>query len=182
MANDKQTFNTKLFECCSEDVLRPDFQCIYFIDGFAYATNSHVMVKQSIGLQSVINPEVLEGKLLHKDSFKACMGFETVECTPDGMACSNLNGQVAFFEYYNTDKPTPDFNKMIPTKDKFCEIGAIGLNPDMLVKVTKALYCPNKTFRMRYTGNATAIVIDVIGEDDQIAIIMPIPLMDSLFS
>lgn len=180
---EKQTFNTKLYECCATDELRPVMQCIYFNNGFAYASNGIVCIKQTMSFHSVIALENLDGRLLHRDSYKTIMGFEFAEANGSGIECWNTNGQKAFFEYFEpgpNDK-IPNFEAMINPKRGLTSLSFIGFNPGEFDKLVKALYAPAGNYRLQFTGIDSPILVDVVGIDDQWGIIMPIILNNSFF-
>lgn len=179
----KQTFNTKVFECCADDKLRPIMQCVFFENGYAYASDGTVAIKQTLSFQTVIDIPELDGKLLHKDSYSAVMGFEFATATPDGIDCLNANGQKAFFEYFappETDK-IPNYEAIIKGKRGLTSVGFIGIDPRRLARLTKALYDPSGNLRLQFSGVDSAIFVDVVGVDEQQAIMMPIILNDTLF-
>lgn len=178
----KNTFNTKLYEVCGDDDLRPVLQCVQFRNGFAYATNGHISIKQTLDLQSVLNKDMLEGKLLHRDSYRAIMAFEIAECNEDGIYCKNTNGQIAFFAYFESlGEPIPDISKAMHTGKGPANLSFIGIDPEMLTKLTKAIYNPGNNLRMQFTGLNSAILIDAVGIEDQEAILMPNAINGSLF-
>lgn len=182
--SEKTNFTTKLHKCCSDDKdeLRPFSKAIHFVNGHAYASDGYIMVKTSLEYQSVLNPEKLEGKAIHKDNFKEILKFEIAECCEDGISCKNIDGQVAFYEYYDMkEAKTPNFESMIPDKSKLKDIAQIGINPKKMAALCEALYSETGTYRVRFTGNETAILIDVVGLPLQVGILMPIALSDSLF-
>lgn len=184
MAEQKFNFTTKLHKCCSNDKeeLRPWSKAIHFIGGYAYATDSNVLVKTSLEYQNVIAPENLDGKSIHKDNFREILKFEIVECCEDGVSCKNNDGQVAFYEYIEfKDVKIPDFDKVIPDKSKVIEINQIGIDPKNVERCTSAMYSDSGAYRLRFTGAGSAILVDVVGYSEQIGIIMPRLLSDSIF-
>lgn len=178
---EKQTFTTKLHEACSSDELRPILMCVHFMNGFAYASDAHIVVKQSLEYHSIINPELLEGKSIHKDNYKAIMQFENSECCDSGIACSNPDGRTAFYEYFDRKGvELPDMDKFLkPTGQKSVEF--IGIYPEFLTRLCKALHTPDGSIRMLFQGIDKCILIDVVGIENQYAVIMPAILNDSLF-
>lgn len=179
----KQTFNTRLHECCHDDPLKPITQCVHFSGGWAYAYNGVIAIRQSLAFQSVQEPENLDGKSLHKDSYKAAMNFEIVTATDDGIHCVNENGQSAFFDYFEfkAGEKQPDIEKIFNNRKGQKQIGFIGFNPEQFAKLAKALYAPGGNIRCQFTGVDSAILVDVIGVDDQEAVMMPVILNDTLF-
>lgn len=180
--NEKMTFMTKLYEVCGDDELRPVMQCIYFDCGYAFATNGYISIKQTIAFHSILYPENLDGKLLHRENYKAAMAFDIVECSDEGISCINTNGQKAFFEYYTLKdgEKLLNFDSAFNTKGQR-QLGFIGVNPEQLMKLSRAMHDPNKNLRLQFTGIDSAILVDVPGIDEQEGRIMPIILKDSLF-
>lgn len=184
MAEQKDNFTTKLHKCCSsdKDELRPFSKAIHFTNGFAYASEGHVLVKTSLEYQRVLNPEKLNGKSIHKDNFKEILKFEIAECFDDGISCRNTDGQIAFYEYYDmSGNKIPDFDKVIPDTSKIKNINTIGIDPSYVDMLTSAMYSDSGVFRLRFTGSESAIIVDCIGFPGQIGIIMPNVLSDSIF-
>jgi hypothetical protein len=183
--SEKLNFTTPLHKCCVSDKdgeLRPAMLAVHFLNGYAYATNSHVLVKCSLEYHQVLNPEKLEGKAIHKDNFKEILKFEIVECCDDGISCKNADGQIAFYEYFDLKgQKVPDFESIIPKNKKYYDTFKIRINPKMLSICTSAMYSGNDGFRLRFTGLNSAIVVDSIGFDNQIGIVMPVILRESIF-
>jgi len=178
----KQTFFTRLHECCGDDELRPLMQCVKFENGYAYAGNGMVAIKQTLALCGVINPENLDGKYLHKDSYKAIMSFEIAEANTDGVECWNENGQRVFFAYTEPPKDgNIDWESGMKKKKGLTGVTFIGFNPEQFAKLAKALYAPGGNIRVQFTGIDTAMLVDVVGVDEQEAIIMPYILNNTLF-
>ena len=187
MSDKKQTFTTKLHECTAKDSLRPMLQCVHFLNGFAYASNSYVCIKQSLEYHNIVEPENLDGEALHRDSYAAAMKFDYVLATPDGLDCSSVNGQKAFYEYYRPENidtgedslekvgrnRIPDFERVLNPARGVTSMSFIGVNPDHFTTLMKALHAPAKTVRIQFTGIETAILVDVVGVEDQNAVIMP---------
>lgn len=180
---EKHTFNTKLHECCGSDPVRPAFQCVYFKNGFAYATDGYVCIKQTLALQGVYDPENLEGKALHRDSYKDLMGFEEVVCSEDGIEACNANGQKVFFEYYpeSEESPAPDFERFLKGKKGATPMTFIGIDFTSFEKLNKALYAPGGNIRLQFTGIDSHILVDAIGVEDQEATMMPKLLESTLW-
>jgi len=178
----KYTFTTKLYEVCADDKLRPLMQCVHFKDGFAYASNGYISIKQTLELHSVMNKELLEDKSIHKDSYKAIMAFEIAECNEEGIYCKNTSGQTAFFGYFDRmGEMIPNFEKAMQTGKGLTSLSFIGLDPDLLNKLSKAIYNPSNNMRMQFTGIDSAIIIDAVGVDGQSARLAPRMINDSLF-
>lgn len=179
---EKYTFTTKLHEACATDQLRPIFSCVHFMNGFACASEGHIAIRQSLEYHSIINPEMLDGKSLHKDNYKAIMGFEVAEASEDGISCKDTDGRTAFFEYFDMKgAEQPNFDTIFENKKGLKQVSFIWFNPTLLAKLSKALHCPDGCIRCQFTGIDTKIMVDAVGIENQEAIIMPHILEDSLF-
>lgn len=181
---DKNTFNTRVNECCSDDKLRPAMQCVHFVNGYAYASNGFLAIKQTLSFQSVLTPENLDGHSLHRDSYRAIMGFDIAQANTDGIECWTDDGQHVFFEYfeYKNGEKMPDIEAMIKPKRGLTQLSFIGIDSELLQKLNKALYIPNEhSMRLQFTGIDSAILVDVPGVDEQAAIVMPKIINATLF-
>lgn len=163
---EKQNFTTELHKCCSSDKKETRLwaKAIHFNNGFAYASEGHVLIKSSLEYHSVINPENLEGKAMHKDNFKEIIKFDVAECLEDGISCKSVDGQVAFYEYFNMEgTKAPDFNKVIPSGSEFKSLFQVGLNPTYVSKLSDAMFYGESCLRYRFTGQNSAILVDATG-------------------
>lgn len=183
---EKQTFKTKVFECYAgnDDKLRPAMQCVHFENGYAYASNGMMAIKQALSLHSILDPQELDGNSLHRDSYKAIMSFEIAQVSPDGVNCWNENGQTAFYEFYqfSENDKRPNIDAILSPKRGLTSLDFLGINPDLLGRIYKALYIPaDHTVRMQFTGIDSLIIIDVPGVDEQTAGLMPSVINGVLF-
>lgn len=179
----KQTFTTKLYEVAASDELRPIMSCIHFKEGYAYASDGHIAIKQTLELHTILQPEYLDGQSLHRDSYKAIMTFDKATADDSGITCTSATGQEAFFPYFefSENEKAPDINSIIPTRTGSVQLSFIGINSQFLARLGKALHNPGNNMRLQFTGIDRAIMVDVIGVEDQQGIIMPVILNDSLF-
>jgi len=178
---EKQNFNVKIYEACSDDELRPIMMCVHFKDGYAYASEGHILVKQSLEYHSIINPEILNGRSIHRDNFKNIMQFEIAECTEDGIVCKDADGRTAVFDYFDMKgESMPDFEKFF-NGNEIKEVRFIGLNFKLINKLEKAMHNPIGIFRLRFQGNDKCVMIDVADIPNQWAIIMPALIEEGLF-
>ena len=178
---DRENFNTKLHEVCSTDELRPIMMCVHFVNGFAYAADSSICIKQSLEYHSIINPESLEGKSIHRDSYKNIMQFEKAECTEEGILCSDPDGRKAFFEYFKRDGDIPDFDKLFKGF-KETKVPFIGMNPKLINRLSAAMHSIDGILRLRFQTLDKAIFIDCVGIPNQEGILMPALINDTLFT
>jgi hypothetical protein len=179
---EKKTFTTKLYEVCSSDELRPVMMCIHFLNGFAYASDGHMCVKQSLEYHTILGIDFLEGKSIHKDNYKAVMGFETAECNEDGITCNDSDGRTAFYDFFDLKGvEMPNFESVLkPVGQKSIEF--IGITPEYLSRIWKALHVPSNVLRLQFQGVDKPILIDTPEIENQWAILMPAMVEDSLWA
>jgi hypothetical protein len=185
MGKDKYTFKTKLHLCCADDELRPAMACIHFVGGYAYAASGCVAIKQPIDYHSILNPEFLEGKSIHKDSYSKIMSYEFAECEELGIRCKTEDGREVFFKYHDlSSQKIPNVDKVITNAvkkkiDAF-ETLVIGVNPEYLKDLFNAMH-GDVGVKLTVTGKVSPIIVQVPGDNEQIGIIMPVQVDDTLF-
>ncbi len=181
MSKDRNNFFAPLHLVCADDEYRPAFAFVYFIDGFAYATNGSMFIQQSIDdYCTVINKESLNGHALHKDSFANIMKFESVEARENGVECWDEGGKKAFFSYKAVDN-APNFKRVLDDIPSPTPVQAFGINPKYFDIAGKVLVHGLSPIRVRLTGTATAMLLDCETSPNQRCFIMPSSINDTLF-
>lgn len=169
---------TKLETICSTDDLRPAMQCVYFKNGFVYATDGLVAVKQHLHIHG-IDEEVakhLDGQMLHKDHLKLMKKCDYFEIVKGGI--KSKKGIIEMIHLFVTEERYPDVEAVIP-KSGFSEIDGITLNASIMKRLQDvmlmALDNTYKYVRLKFRDKNKAILITTnIPEEDQIAIMMPV--------
>jgi len=177
---DKFNFTTKIYVACSTSELRPIFNCVHIINGFLYAGNGIIVVKQPLSLHSILNPEYLEGKSIHRLNFIDIMAFDTAAANEDGIECKTGDERSAFFAYYDRkDQVLPDFAAIF-RGHKIVNIPFIGFSPDNLKLMLNALYLPNGQVKINFGGIDKNMLIETPGVPDQLAIMAPVLIEPTL--
>lgn len=181
--NQKFNFPTPLHLACATDELRPVMEYVHFVNGFAYASDAHILVKQSINEYCTVHDkENLTGKCIHRDSFENIRKFDNAKALMDGIECWDDNGgKKAFFPYGTVEEKRPNFETVIP--DGPAEnVPFIGINPKYIEIASKCLARDKHTaVRMIFHGQNKAIILKAEDYPEQIVIIMPIILGGNLF-
>lgn len=174
MAETKNTFISDLHLACSKDDLRPSMQCVHFKNGFAYATDAYVVIKQPLHLSPVENMDILDGVAIHAESFKAIRKMRQVTATEEGFECISKDGSKVFFEY--SKEESPDFDAVLEPKGAQM-IGEIGINPGLVGVLKKAMAGGDKV-KMTFQGQRAGILIEPIQSDyeGEVAMIMPLDI------
>ena len=153
-------------------------QCVHFKNGFAYASNAHVLIKQPLSLSNIQEPENLEGKAIHSSIFKEIRKMKYVVCTPDGFECRTKDNQKVFYQYSETNTP-PDFEAVIP-KDKLGGVAEIGIKPAFVTLLGKAMAGGTYGLKAAFRGARGAIIFEPLQQEynGEIGLVMPMILTD----
>lgn len=117
----RQNFTRDLSIACSTDTFRPVMNHVYFSNGYAYASDSHILIKQSLEYHTIEGKEHLEGRFIHKNTFKAIYKYPCAEAKEEGIECTDKFGNKVLFRYNNLgDSKFPNaeglFNKFKPNE------------------------------------------------------------------
>lgn len=175
MAEIKNTFISNLHLACGKDDLRPAMQCIHFKNGFAYASDGYVVIKQPLHLSPVDNMDILDGVSIHSESFKAIRRMRQVTATEDGFECISKDGSKVFFEYSKVE--SPNFDAVLEPKGAQM-IGEIGINPGLIGVLKKAM-AGGSGVKMTFQNQGAGIMIEPIGLEYEGEVAMVMPIMTS---
>lgn len=183
----KVTFfeNYQLHKCCANDDLRPALNFVHFMNGYAYATNAHVIVRAAITeIVSECTPEIV--KLLNNHSISArnfarVIRHREVEITDNGFVYTNeLERVETLYRWYNIKDNTitgfykhandellnqpriPNMESILPdSKDVTIPIDYVGINVNSLMDVSNAMGGNEKKLNkmdLYFTGKGHAIL------------------------
>ena len=170
MAENKNNFkkSVKMHLACKPDPLRPAYGYIQFKDGFAYASDGHIAVKNRIEEISGLNQaeiEALNGKFLQYEFYRDML--KCIECK---------NGDDSVFFYFSTVEKPLDIKKVIDEHLSMepMAVEHISLNMKYLTDLSKAMYqCESCTFI--FHGEGRGVVLKSNDEYvNSVGLIMPI--------
>lgn len=164
---------------CANDETRPVMNCVHFENGFAYASDGHILVRNKIEECALLNDsqiEMLNGKNLHRDSYKQLIKYDTIIVSEDGIEAKK-NGQTAFFYFDKTETKYPNAEAAIQNalNNPSAPMSQIGINTTYLIKLNKALF-NSSACRYQFTGENSAIILQSL-DSDSLGIIMPYQIM-----
>lgn len=141
----KNNFDKKvqMHLACAKDDHRPEMQCIYFNNGFAYATDTHILVRNRISEISGLNEseiEALNGKFLRADFYKDMLKYDSIMIAEDGIECAKGNDK-AFF-YFSTFEKYPDAEKVLQNamNKQTVPLPQFSFDMELMQRLNKALY------------------------------------------
>lgn len=165
-------FLTKLHLACSGDSMRPALQHVYFKDGYAYATNAHVLVKQKLEHHGFTEEDVkaIDGMAVHVDLFKEVYKANMFAVREHGLECFNKSG-ISMMVPFVEGLQFPNVEAVIP-KTEPEKLSEIRLSPKYLSLIKDLSLNPNSVDFTFYGKNRGVIITGV--DHDEVILIMPI--------
>lgn len=154
-----------LYDIVANDELRPAMQCVYFLGGYAYATDAHMLIKAKI--EDICNFDleeiaILDGRMVAGESLKRIYSHKEIQVTNDGfVATDNTGSKITYTfadeevvgEFPNCEKVLADaMNSPLHPKD------IIGINYGMLDTLTNAMGCKDNA-KLEIRNNGHTIVV-----------------------
>lgn len=160
----KNNFDKKvqMHLACAKDDLRPEMQCIFFNNGYAYATDTHILVRNRIAEISGLNEseiDALNGKFLHADFYKDMLKYDSIMIAEDGIECAKGNDK-AFF-YFSTFEKYPDAEKVLQyaLNKQTVPLPQFSFDMKLLQRLNKALY-KSDSCTATFKGVGNPVVFD----------------------
>lgn len=177
MKKEKRNFKLKMHYGCGADELRPIMSHVYFENGYMVATDAHILVKAAIQHFSDFDKsevDILNGKFLHKDTFKKILSINMVNVTEDGvvdMATKDL------YKFADPGKKYPNYEVVMPKN--FAPVKAIGINPKIATKLFKVLDVEDiYSLELNFVSENRGIFLKGLGEHEGAleCVLMPVLL------
>lgn len=176
---EKRTFTTPIHLACAKaNDIRPAFEYIHFINGYAYASDGYILIKSNMKEYFKIEGvDRLNGRALHAEVYKLVMGFKIAEATTEGLECLTKSNQRVFIPYPNLELlgiKTPSF-EIVTGKCELKPTNKLGIRPRYMRVIDKALVHDKfETIRCQLQGDNEAIVVDIPARPNQMALWMPV--------
>ena len=185
--------NFKIHKVCRKDELRPVMEYVFFKDGNAYATDSHVAIVAPLSTISNFTEEekkLLEGKLIHATQFAKLLTMRNVdiELVDEKLYfyCTTQAGETVLIPLLDEETigEFPNVESVIieaerKAKDEKDPINRVGLKASLLADIASAM---NADFMHFYFGRKdSAIVIRNETYPEIHAVMMPRIIMDPKF-
>lgn len=158
---------TNIQNACGNDDIRPHFKCVYFKNGYAYAIDCHILVRESLNHVHDMNDDqikMLDDKMISKDSFKYLKNISSFEIKNDGILVRQKSG-LEILVMYSKDSNRAEFEAVIPDIDN-CTFDhkdlILAINPFVLKKLLSCLEnAISKVYVMPNEKNNRAILMGV---------------------
>lgn len=174
-----KNFRKKISLACGTDELRPSMTHLYFKDGYVYATDAHILLKQSLKAHAFTDDEIeiMNGKFLHAAAFNEVYRYDSVTVSEQGFICRK--GPVkTIVEFTDYDGSYPDADAVIPT-GPLVPIDSIGVNMAIIKKVEQLTLSYVKNVKIHFRAKNKAIIFTPLDSDDlepnaEIILVMPV--------
>ena len=171
----KSNKNIKLWLAASTDKFREVLQYIYFQDGYAYASNSHILVKipaimlfdlegdASIDIEE--ETKKLQGFLVHSSVWKLLTTFPEVQIKREGdfepevtIEAKKAQHIISVSLVNSSSYKVPNYEETIVAKEAREPIQRIGVNVDFLADLTAAMGADN--IKLGFTTAKSKIFVE----------------------
>ena len=134
--------NVRIDRICDDTLYRPAQSLIYFKDGYAYATDAHILVKVKLTEISSFQEDqlsMLDDKAIHKSVYAKLLIFDRIEITPEGFKARVPEAEsfITFGFSGLQQRMVDDIERVIlnARNDKQTEIATFGINPSLLKRL-----------------------------------------------
>lgn len=171
MANEtKNNFNKKVqmhLACSKDGGMRPETECVFFNNGFVYATDTYMLVRNRISEISGLNEseiEALNGKFLHAAFYKDMLKYDSIMIAEDGIEC--VKGKDKAFFYFSKFEKYPDAEKVLHDALNMQTVPLPQFSFDMkqIQRLNKSIYQSDRC-TATFKGVGNPILFDSMDED-----------------
>lgn len=179
MSKKRNNFDKKVqmhLACSGYSPTRPEKCCIYFRNGFAYASDGYILAKNRISeISGLEDHEItaLDGKFLHADFYKDMLKYDNIMIAEDGIECSKDNDKVFF--YFSTFDKYPDAEKVLQEalNTQATPLPQVRFDMKIIQRLNKSLFESDKCVAT-FKGTNKVIVFDSMMEGvSSVGLLMP---------
>ena len=130
--------------CAPKDSPRKTMTCIYFKDGFAYATDGCILVKNRISEISTFSEEeiaALDGKMLPAEHYKDILKYDECLISDEGIEATKKDDRAFFYFKDPGDGHYPDADRVMQDalNRRTVPMPEIGFNIKLMKRMAEAL-------------------------------------------
>lgn len=130
--------------CAPKDGVRKEMACIYFKDGFAYATDGCILVKNRISEISTFSEEeiaALDGKMLPAEHYKDILKYDECLISDEGIEAVKGDDRAFFYFKDPGDGHFPNADRVMQDalNRRTVPMPEIGFNIKLMKRMAEAL-------------------------------------------
>lgn len=168
-----KNFRSRLDYACGNDDLRPFMQYIHFVDGYAFATDSHCIIIQCLKFSGFSDEDIgfMNDNAIYKKSFMQIYKAKVLKVTEQGFD----DGEIV---YKFKQIKTPINFKQCTLDIQNYQKGArknVGINRSVVEKALKSMYSEYETHKLTFCKDRyhPIFVTTEVDESLQLCIVMP---------
>ena len=182
MAKIRYNFNKQyqLHKACDKSGMRPALEHIFFKNGYAYASDSHIAVRAKVAditdNLDETSIDLLNGYAIHSDDFQKLLKYDSIIIEKEGVIRiedGSFKISIALKRIVEGEDPkdstevrSMDFEKVICNHGKEpAEVDAIGINTTLLNDLRAAMGI-GACVALHFTGKASVVEVRGIDAED----------------
>lgn len=173
--------------CEKKGANRTQLEYVCFDNGYAYASDGHILAKVNVKTLALLNDEdyeKLNGYCIHADALRVLTKYENIDVVSDGdnlsIVCHIRENTLTFGLTPKKSVNPPDFEAVLKAEGEHEPIEKIGIEKAYLNDLTDAIGL--KRVKMDFYSESSKIIVTPINDDylDVKGLIMPIMTTGSL--
>lgn len=166
-----------IHHACSNDDLRPIMQNVLIDNGVAIATNAHVLVLINMRHNSMLDNdqiELMNGKMIHRDSWSFLCSADMVKPSPDGIICHKGGIKCSIMYEQEPAFSYPNYKAIIEKYNNKPEpVDSMGINPEWITLLKKTFGGSSMGYQFMFYGKDKGVIVRPISDTTRYAVVMP---------
>lgn len=170
---------------CSQDDSRPDLEFVYFNNGYAYASDGHILARVPLEMMlfALNNDEelpLLNGKAIHRRVFQKILQYDVITICDGFIKAEEEGHKITFSLRPQSELSRPKFEDILNPEVERVPVKDIGLSAKYLHTLAQAMGIESAV-HMKFTSANRAIFIesnDSIG--GVLGVIMPVAVQQTI--
>ncbi len=175
-----KNFSHPIHLACSTDYLKPNLMLVNFQDGYVWATDGHLLARQSLDLIHGFDKEeiaILEGKRIHKDMFALIYKYDCIVVKEEGLEVVMYGGRV-LFPYYKSEDAMPNYKQAISIiAEEKIPLSEVGMSAKLIAIADKILNGVSGQYRFQFTRKDRMVFISTTIHDIKYNFVLLMPVM-----
>lgn len=173
----------QIWKACAKADQREALEYVVFWNGYAYATDSHILARVETSLLTGLEPDevsLLNGYAIHAKAIKTMASFDNIS-VDEGPAflCRIKHNDIRFELCKKEDIEAPNYEEVLKEEGEHHPIEKIGVESEFLSRLTAAI--GSSRVKMEFFTESSKIIVKPVNEILPVkGLIMPIMTTGSL--
>lgn len=165
--------------CVKNNDPRKIMSCVYFKDGFAYATDGIVLVKNRLSEMSTFNEAeiaALDGKFLPAEHYKDILKYDECLISDEGIECHKDDDKAFFYfaDFGDSKYPNADVVLQDALNAITVPLPQIGFSFENMQRLSKALHGIEKCVATFKGVNNPIVFYSTMPDVSSVGLLMPV--------